>query len=664
MKSFFPNRSRGIKRGSTRGHQSDSILAMLLPARIRYRACAGRLLAFGLVWISTQGIAQAQGTVWNAGPDPMARMDFAQVYLDQQRRDAKAIERQRMDREELVKSGTVSALDFGASNRAIDEFNRAGALMKAQNSKDAIEHLQKAIKAYPKFVSAYIGLGLAYADLDDTEHARSEFQAAAALDDKFPGSFVNLGKLALSLKDFGTAQSELEKAASLRPKDPKILLALAYAQNGNQQYQSALTTAQQVHALDHKGMANIHYVAASSAMALNDYQTMEQQLNFFLQEDPTNPLAPVARQNLEILERNKTAKLQVASLGLHQIPASDPQPLKTFPNSDRLKAELSAVGKEPDDNCDRCDASDAANPSAERAEATPGPDPFSGISAPTSGAWTIRKTVDEVALFFAVSSHGRMVNDLQLSDIKISDDHKPPQRVLQFTPQSKLPLRIGLLVDVSGSVRDRFSFEKHAAAQFLRKVLTNPSDLAFVSGFNQDVAVSQDFTAAPDKLSQAIEQLKNGGGTALFDAVSYACAKLAEYPDHERVARVLVVLSDGEDNSSHSSLRQTLQDAESSGVTVYTVSTKDEMGARSDADKVLETLAERTGGEAMSPVDVPTLSKSFEKLRDLIRSRYLVAYRPADFLADGKYRSIQIIADKDGKHLQVHARKGYYSRRD
>ena len=144
--------------------------------------------------------------------------------------------------------------------------------------------------------------------------------------------------------------------------------------------------------------------------------------------------------------------------------------------------------------------------------------------------------------------------------------------------------------------------------------------------------------------------------------MSYACWKLAAYPEHERVAKVLVVATDGEDNASHTSLRQAIRDEEATGVTVYTVSTKEGNGDKTEADKVLETLAERSGGEALFPGDMMTLGRSFDKLRDQIRSRYVVAYKPADFEANGKYRTITILAAKNGKRLQVHARKGYHAR--
>src|SRR5207245_605510 len=102
-------------------------------------------------------------------------------------------------------------------------------------------------------------------------------------------------------------------------------------------------------------------------------------------------------------------------------------------------------------------------------------------------------------------------------------------------------------------------------------------------------------------------------------------------PEHERVARVLVVLTDGEDNSSHTTLKQAIQDAEANGVTVYAISTRTGKGDKTDADRILETLAERSGGESFFPGDLVVLNRAFDKLSDTIRSRYLIAYKPADF---------------------------------
>ncbi|MGA8502936.1 MAG: VWA domain-containing protein, partial [Candidatus Sulfotelmatobacter sp.] len=543
--------------------------------------CARRRLAWvAAIWLWAEIAAVGQLPGINAGPDSaFAQVDFAQIYLETENRRLKNIEQLKAHDKELVESGAVSALDLDAPNGAIEEFNRARTLLKAQNSKEAIKHLQKAVTEYPKFVSAHVGLGLAYVDQEDPGRAKSEFEVAAKLDAKYPGSFLHLGRLALSQNDFPAAESALEKAAALHPKDVDILSVLAYAENGTRQYRSTLETARRVHALDHKGMANVHYVAASAAMSLNDFDTMEHELKFFLSEDPTNALAPVARQNLAALEHNKAVLAARAGNSLSATTVSVSQTQQTFPNTDRLKAQLSTLGNETDSaTCDDCGAlaeADAPKIGGSNGAASDVPPSTVGRAG---GVWTIHKSVDDVALFFSVSSHGHMVNDLEASNIQIRDDNKPPERIVQFAPQSKLPLRLALLVDTSGSVHDRFSFEKSAATKFVQKVVSNPDDLGFIAGFATEPSVTQDFSANPVELGKGIDNLSNGGGTALFDAVSFACRKLGDYPDDERVARVLVILSDGEDNSSHSSLKQSVRVAERTGVTIYTVSTREDLG--------------------------------------------------------------------------------------
>ncbi len=625
--------------------------------------CVCRPCAFGQrPGNPTAGTTPTAIPLVNVGGGPMESqfesMDFGQKILEQQNRkpNQKELERQKG----LVDSGTVSALDLAAPGKAVNEFNQGTSLLRGQHSQEAIAHLQKAIAVYPKFVSAHNYLGLVYLDLDDTARAQGEFETAANLDAKFAGSFLNLGRLALSQNNFAAAGSYLEKAAALRSGDPGILTALAYAQNGSHQYREAIQTAGRVHELRHKGMGNVHYVAAVAAVALNDPPRAQSEFALFLQEDPANPLAPTARRNLDILVANQQAANQPPNTAGQQSSvtlAAAHSP--SLANSDRLKAQLAGIGEEPGGaTCDDCADDSTTSEAAPVTASIAVPDIASGPPA----QWTIRKVVDEVAVFFGVTSGGRSITDLEASDIQVRDDNKPPEKVLQFTSQSKLPLYLGLLIDTSGSVHERFSFEKHAAAKFLQQMLTNNLDLGFVAGFADAPTVTQDFTGDHEKLASGVNQLTNTGGTALFDAVSFACWKLAAYPERERVAKVLVIVTDGEDNSSHTTLRQAIRDEEATGVTVYSISTKESGVDKTDADKVLQILAERSGGEALFPGDMATLGRSFDKLRDQIRSRYLIAYKPADFAANGKYRTITIIAEKGGKHLQVHARRGYHAR--
>ena len=455
-----------------------------------------RLLAWSVgFWLCAGMSALAQQLPYiNTGSDSaFSRMDMAQTYLDTMSRDMQSSAQQQARNKVLIDSGLVSALDLAAPHKAVEEFNRANSLLRAQNSKEAMKHLHKAIADYPRFVSAHVSLGLACVDQEETVCAKSEFEAAAKLDDKFAGSFLHLGQLALSLNDFGTAQTVLEKAASLSPTDAKILSRLAYAQHGAHEFRHALETVHRIHALDHKGLANVHYVAASAALALNDFDTMERELGFFIGEDPTNAFAPVARQNLDALTRNQAVRSAAAGSPEHATTIVASLPSHTFPNTERLKAELTALGDEFDDeNCDECDTLAEANTSTVPGNSSAVSDVPIGRPARV-GAWTIRTSVDQVTLFFTVSRHGQMVNDLEASNIQIFDDNKPPEKIVQFAPQSKLPLRLALLVDTSGSVHDRFSFEKRAATKFVEKMLSGSSDLGFIAGFADEVTVDSGF---------------------------------------------------------------------------------------------------------------------------------------------------------------------------
>jgi VWFA-related protein len=636
-------------------------------SRIRRLALAGVLTPLALTVCLPSSVAQRgsnpiSGTtpgavpLINVGGGPMEAqfesLDFAQKILEQQNRKPNPKEVAR--RQGLVDSGMVSALDLAAPEKAISEFNKGTELMRGRQSEEAISHLQKAVTLDPKFVSAHDYLGLAYLDADQPDKAKAEFQTAVNLDPKFPGSFINLGRLELAQNDPANAQSNLEKAAALRPSDAAVLTTLAFAQLSNRQYSDAIQSVERVHAMPHPGAGNAHYVAAIAAVALDDVSLAKREFAQFLEEDPNNPLAATARYNIDVLNKNQQAG---AIQRITQVTVSGQNPA----NSEKLRTQLAAAVQDPSESqCGEC------NSTTTLAAATP-----AGVSLPvterTSGTtdqWTIRKVVDEVAVFFGVTSGGHMVSDLSLTEITVRDDSKPPEKVLQFTPQSKLPLRIGLLIDTSGSVQPRFSFEKHAAAKFLEQMLSNTSDLGFIAGFSDNVRVVQDFTGNHDELTKAIDQLSNGGGTALFDSVSRACWILADYPEQERVAKVLVVLSDGEENASHNTLRQTVRDIESTGVTIYTISTRPAGADQTEADKVLQLIAERSGGEAFFPGDIQALTHSFDKLRDEIRSRYLIAYRPADFEPNGKYRTIVITAQKNGKPMKVHARQGYHARAD
>lgn len=612
-------------------------------------------LLLALLGFSGNALAQRQLPYLDAARNsPFAEVDFDEIYRQQLILDT--ADKDRISQPEAqFEAGTVSALDLNAPQKAVKMLKEATSQLKAERAKEAARSLEQAIKTYPKFVSAHILLGITYFDLKD-KRAKDEFETATRLDDQFPVSFLYLGMLSLWSNDFAAADANLEKAAFLSPNDPQILNALAFAQNGVGKYADVLRTVDHLHQLDHHGMADVHYIAAAAAISLHDINSSTAELSTFLLEEPSGPLSAVARQRLEEFAHLHDAAPKGAAAIQVAPPATD---LVTFPNTARLESELSDLGTDPE-------SSDDSSGSVQPAINAPGDRSNRSSSTPAatwSNTFTIRQAVDETALFLAVSEHGKMVNDLSISDIRIRDDDKPPQRILQFLPQSKLPLRLGILVDTSGSVEHRIAFEKTAAKTFLEKVLNPESDLAFVAGFDIEVSVTQDFTHDAAALDQGVDQLgRHSDGTSIFDAVHFACWKLAAYPDQGRVARVLVLLSDGEDNSSHHSLKQSIEAAEASGITVYTINTSEYNDADSDANKVMHVIAQRSGGESTYARNLRELEHYFQQLSEAIRSRYLIAYKPADFVPDGSYRKLKVTAQHDGKRLQVHVRKGYYAR--
>src|SRR5215469_3039389 len=282
---------------------------------------------------------------------------------------------------------------------------------------------------------------------------------------------------------------------------------------------------------------------------------------------------------------------------------------------------------------------------------------------PQSGALiTLHARVNEVnVLFIATDKHGKFVRNLNENDFSILDDHKPPQAILNFHRESDLPLHLGLLIDVSGSVDSRFDFEQSAATSFLEHTVRAHFDRAFVLGFNSHTQLAQDFTDNTALLAKGIHSLHDGGGTALYDAIYRACKDklLKDHPERP-VRKAIIVVSDGEDNQSEVTKAQAIEMAQRAEVIIYAIST-DDSGLVMRGDGVLEQLAEATGGRAFFPFKMKDITHSFAAIQDELRSQYIVSYHPADFNADGRYRSIEIIAVK--KDLQVRARQGYYAPR-
>ena len=271
----------------------------------------------------------------------------------------------------------------------------------------------------------------------------------------------------------------------------------------------------------------------------------------------------------------------------------------------------------------------------------------------------IRVVVEEVTVPFIVTDNrNRILTELNQEDFKVYEDGQE-QRITAFVQETGVPLRIGLMVDTSNSIRDRFAFEQRAAADFLRSLLRPEIDLAFLASFDSMAELVQDFTADLDELVSAIDSLRAGGGTALYDAIFYGSRDrlLEGAPDLGSYRRAMVVLSDGEDNQSRYSRLQALEVAQRAEVIIYTISTNIR-GIRMPGDRVLQQFAEETGGRYFQPFNMSDLDVAFEAINTELRSQYSISYQPTS-PRDGKYHEIEI--DPQRRGLRVRARKGYFA---
>jgi VWFA-related protein len=273
----------------------------------------------------------------------------------------------------------------------------------------------------------------------------------------------------------------------------------------------------------------------------------------------------------------------------------------------------------------------------------------------------IRVGINEVNVVFTVTDkHGKRVTDLKENDFRIVDDNKPPAEIRSFRAEANLPLEVALVIDASNSVRDRFKFEQESAIEFLNQTIRRGYDQAMVVGFDATPEVTQDFTDDTEALAHGVRELRPGGGTALFDALYYTCRdKLLKKAQTGPTRRAIILLSDGEDNLSHVTREEAIEMAQRADAIVYTISTN-VSGTKGEGDKVMERIADATGGRPFFPFQIRDVTNAFAEIQDELRSQYAVSYKPADFKADGHFRTIEIVA-LDRKNFRVRARRGYFA---
>jgi len=280
-----------------------------------------------------------------------------------------------------------------------------------------------------------------------------------------------------------------------------------------------------------------------------------------------------------------------------------------------------------------------------------------GVEQGDNGSFTFRKKVEEVVLHATVMDQKqRLVSGLRQNDFTVFEDGRP-MAITSFH-QEDIPVAIGIVIDNSGSMRDKRQKVNQAAINLVRA--SNPQDELFVVNFNDEYYLDQDFTSDINRLREGLEHIESRGGTALYDAVVASADHLAKGARLER--KVLLVVTDGEDNASQESLEQCarrLQDL--SGPTVYSIGILGDDREAHRAKRALTVLAAQTGGVAYFPKDLNEVDNISRQVAHDIRNQYTIGYKPIDPNRPG-YRKVNVEVHAPGyKHLVVRTRSGYYA---
>lgn len=261
-------------------------------------------------------------------------------------------------------------------------------------------------------------------------------------------------------------------------------------------------------------------------------------------------------------------------------------------------------------------------------------------------------------VFTVTDKKGHFVTGLNQSAFVLLDNGRPPEQVFHFVQQTDLPLRVGIMLDTSSSIRGRFKFEQDSAISFLLQVL-HRNDRAFVEGFDVQTDVAQAFTGNIALLNEGVNRLRPGGGTALFDAVYQTCRdQMLTLRDNVPVRKAIILVSDGDDNYSHALESDAIKECQRADTTVYAISTN-VSPSRDKGDDVLQAIAQATGGRAFYPTRIEDVASGFAGIEEELRSQYLLEYRPADFKQDGAFRTIYLQAT-DSRY-KVRAHTGYFA---
>ncbi len=280
-----------------------------------------------------------------------------------------------------------------------------------------------------------------------------------------------------------------------------------------------------------------------------------------------------------------------------------------------------------------------------------------------SDDYRIRRDVNLVVLHATVlDERGRFVPDLKQENFRVFED-KVEQKLSLFKRED-IPVSVGLVIDNSGSMRDKRERVNIAALTFVRT--SNPQDEAFIVNFNDDyyLDLDKDFTSDINEMKEALERIDARGSTALYDAV---IGSLDHLKKGSRDKKVLLVITDGEDNASRKNLEYTVQEAQRSEAVIYAIGllSQESKRAAKRARQALSSLAQATGGLAFFPEGAQDAEAICMQIAHDIRNQYTLAYYPTNARKDGSFRAVQVevLSPRGRGKLSVRTRTGYYSQR-
>jgi Ca-activated chloride channel homolog len=275
-----------------------------------------------------------------------------------------------------------------------------------------------------------------------------------------------------------------------------------------------------------------------------------------------------------------------------------------------------------------------------------------------NGTFVIRKDVDEVLLHATVvDDNQHIVKDLDRNAFSVFEDGKQ-QNIISFRHED-IPVAMGIVIDNSGSMREKRAKVNQAALNLVRS--SNPQDEVFVVNFNDEYYLDQDFTNDLLKLKEALEKIDAKGGTALYEAVVASAEHLKRNARLER--KVLLVVTDGEDNASRETLEQAVKQLqEENGPSVYAIGILGDEEHPKRARRALEIIAQRTGGLAFFPKTLDEVNEISRQVGNDIRNQYTIGYKPTNPRASGGFRTIRVEAKVKGRNkMVVRTRSGYYA---